>query len=118
MEDYDGPGRPRMFRRMDTLSVWSACWLETHCGCRGTTLIPVKLLANRIGEDITFEALLRRLKCEKCGQHPSPVYLCAGHREHCGGAPPDWAVEIVPAGRGRLVSREEIEKIMPKRISG
>jgi hypothetical protein len=25
------------------------------------------------------------------------TYLCAGHREHTVGAPPDWAIELVPA---------------------
>jgi hypothetical protein len=41
-------------------------------------------------------ALLSRMRCSKCGRPPAPVYLCAGHREHTGGASTDWAIELVP----------------------
>ena len=47
--------------------------------------------------DVRFSELISRLRCQKCGQAPAPVYLCASHhREACGGPPPDWAIELVP----------------------
>jgi hypothetical protein len=39
----------------------------------------VRLLIQRRG-DITFEAMLKRLRCKRCGKgNPAPVYLVAGH---------------------------------------
>jgi hypothetical protein len=37
------------------------------------------------------------LRCDKCGNHPAPVYLCASHfrRGNRQGAVADWAVELV-----------------------
>jgi hypothetical protein len=49
--------------------------------------------------DRTFADVLPRLRCRQCGKAPAPVYLCAGHREHNHGAPPDWAIEFVPVPR-------------------
>jgi len=55
------------------------------------------MLIEQLG-DATFAALLPRLTCKECGARPAPVYLLAGyHREFCGGAPPSWAIELVPA---------------------
>jgi hypothetical protein len=88
---------PPPFRRAHHLSDWPKCQLELHC-CRGTTLLPVRLLMQRCG-DVSFEEVLTRLRCQKCKSPPSPVYLCAGHREHNSGAPPDWAIELVPVPR-------------------
>ena len=42
--------------------------------------------------DRTFAHVLAKLRCRQCGRAPAPVYLCAGHREHTMGAPPDWAM--------------------------
>ena len=47
--------------------------------------------------DLTFNALLTRMCCKECGKRFAPVYLLAGwHRQFCGGAEPDWAIELVP----------------------
>jgi hypothetical protein len=47
--------------------------------------------------DRTFAAVLAKLRCQKCGKPPAPDYLCVGHREFTMVAPPDWAIELVPA---------------------
>ena len=85
---------PPAYRPDHLLSDWPACHLEIHC-CKGQTLVPIRLLIATHG-DRSFTSLLARLRCSRCGGRPAPVYLCAGHREHCGGAPADWAVELVP----------------------
>ena len=58
--------------------------------------MPVRLLLRKHG-DSTFKELLQRLRCEKCGSHPAPIYLCASHfrRGSRLGATADWAVELV-----------------------
>ena len=55
---------------------------------------PVRLLMKRNG-DMTFENLLRRLRCKRCqAVKPAPVYLVAGHHRTARGGPdPDWAIE-------------------------
>lgn len=88
---------PPEFRRDQHLSDWPACHLELRC-CKGVTLYPMRLLTINWG-DRTFEEVLTRLRCKRCGAKPAPVYLRAGHREHCWGAPPDWAIELVPVPR-------------------
>jgi hypothetical protein len=85
---------PPPFRPQHRLSDWPECQLELHC-CRGMTLYPVRLMIEQRG-DVSFGELLPRLRCKKCRRPPAPVYLCAGHREHNHGAPPDWAIELVP----------------------
>jgi hypothetical protein len=58
--------------------------------------MPVRLLLRRHG-DRSFNDLLQKLRCEKCGSHPAPVYLCASHfrRGNSLGAMADWSVEFV-----------------------
>jgi hypothetical protein len=70
------------------------CRLELNC-CRGQVVIPVRLLIRQHG-DPTFATILARLRCQRCKASPAPVFLCAGGREHTGGAPPDWAIELIP----------------------
>ena len=65
-----------------------------HC-CRGQSVYPVRLLQRDHG-DRTFAQVLAKLRCKRCRKPPAPVYLCAGHREHTMGAPPDWSIELVP----------------------
>jgi hypothetical protein len=88
---------PPPFRLQHRLFDWPECKLELHC-CRGTTVVPVRLLAQQRG-DVSFGEILPPLRCQKCKGPPAPVYLCAGHREHNYGAPPDWAIELVPVPR-------------------
>ena len=86
---------PLPFNPHQRLSDWPDCRLEVRC-CKGVVIYPVRLIAEQHG-DRTFAAVLARLRCSRCGSRPAPVYLCAGHRSFCGGADPDWAVELVPA---------------------
>jgi hypothetical protein len=73
--------------------------IELHClHCRGGSVgYPVRLLIERHG-DMTFEKLLRSLRCKRCrAVKPAPVYLVAGHhRTPTRGRDPDWAIELVP----------------------
>jgi hypothetical protein len=85
---------PPAFRVSRHLSDWPDCRLELNC-CRGQVVIPVRLLIRQHGSP-TFATILARLRCQRCKGTPAPVFLCAGGREHTGGAPPDWAIELVP----------------------
>ncbi len=85
---------PPTFRFESRLSDWPDCFLHLYC-CRYTTPA-VRFFLNQLG-DVRFSELITRLRCQKCGHAPAPAYLCASHhREACGGAAPDWAVELVP----------------------
>jgi hypothetical protein len=71
---------PPLFRKTHRLSDWPECVIELHCQhCRGGSVgYPVRLLMQRRG-DMTFENLLRRLRCKRCqAVKPAPVYLVAG----------------------------------------
>ena len=86
---------PPAFLLSHRLLDWPKCWLEVHCAvCKSTILHPTKLLAERHGNR-SFQEVLGRMRCKKCGAPPETVYLCAGHRTRCGGPPPDWAIELV-----------------------
>jgi hypothetical protein len=66
-----------MLRIQHRLSDWPDCVVELQC-CGGSVGLPVRLLIQRRG-DITFEALLKRLRCKRCEKsNPAPVYLVAG----------------------------------------
>jgi hypothetical protein len=84
---------PPPFLPSHHLSDWPECRIELIC-CKGTTLVPVKLLMKNHGDRI-FEDVVRRLRCSRCRGYPKRVYLCAGYREFVGGAPADWAIELV-----------------------
>ena len=84
---------PPPFLLTHHLSDWPDCQLELKC-CKGVSLYPTKLLIQKHG-DLAFQTVLKRLKCAACGKQPSPVYLCAGHRNHSGGAAADWSIELV-----------------------
>ena len=86
---------PPSFRPTHRLSDWPDCTLETNC-CKGAVMYPVKLLLKERG-DMTFDALLARMKCRSCGSKPAPVYLCASHHREllAPGPSPDWAVQLV-----------------------
>ena len=88
---------PPPFLAAHRLSDWPNCRLELHC-CKGVTVSPVRVIASNSG-DRSFAEVLTRLRCSRCGKPPAPVYLCAGHREASGGAPADWAIELVPVPR-------------------
>ena len=90
---------PPPFRPDHRLSDWLDCSLEL-CRCKDTTVYPVRLLVAQHGNR-TFEQVLSRLRCQRCGKKPAPVYLCAGSRRHSGGAAADWAIELVAEPRTR-----------------
>ncbi len=79
-------------------SDWPDCTLELRCPCSPRiTLIPMRLLAERHG-DRPFRAVLEALRRSTCRGKPGPVHLIAGRsRTFMGGAPPDWALELVPS---------------------
>jgi hypothetical protein len=55
------------------LSDWPGCFLEIQC-CKGVTLLPVRLLLSQHG-DRTFKTLIKKLRCDRCGKSPAPIYL-------------------------------------------
>jgi len=87
---------PPRFLPSQRLLDWPACFLELHC-CKGKSVYPVRLLAERRG-NFTFAETLTRLRCDRCRRKlQGPVYLCASpQREFQGGAAPDWSIELVP----------------------
>jgi hypothetical protein len=90
---------PPLFRKTHRLSDWPECVIELHClHCLGGSVgYPVRLLIQRQG-DMTFENLLRRLRCKRChAVKPAPVYLVAGHHRTARGGPDaDWSLELAP----------------------
>ena len=90
---------PPLFRKQHRLSDWPSCVVELYCPrCRGGSVgSPVRLLIERHG-DMTFENLLRRLRCKRCrAVKPAPVYIVAGHHRTASYGPdPDWSIELVP----------------------
>ena len=91
---------PPMFSPTHRLSDWPACALEVRCPCSPrVVMVPVRLLLLERG-DRRFDQVAAALRCSACKGKPAPVFLIAGHaRSFTGGAPPDWAVELVPAPR-------------------
>jgi hypothetical protein len=87
---------PPRFSFEQHLSDWPECYLELTC-CKGYIVMPVRLLLKKHG-DRTFNVLLRQLRCDRCGNHPAPVYLCASHFRSGNtlATTADWAVELVP----------------------
>jgi hypothetical protein len=63
----------------------------------GSVGYPVRVLIARKG-DMTFENLLRRLRCKRCrAVKPAPVYLVAGHHRTRRGDPDaDWSIALAP----------------------
>jgi hypothetical protein len=50
--------------------------------------------------DRPIRTVLAALRCSTCRGKPAPVYLVAGRtRTFMHGAPPDWALELVPPPR-------------------
>ena len=78
-------------------SDWPDCRLEVRCPCSPCmTQMPMRLLAEQYGNR-SFRAVLTALRCSACRGRPAPVYLVAGFtRTFVHGAPPDWALELVP----------------------
>jgi hypothetical protein len=60
---------PPQFRPTHKLSDWPECVIELQCG-GGSVGYPVGLLIKRKG-DMTFENLVKRLRCQRCGRSNS-----------------------------------------------
>jgi hypothetical protein len=88
---------PPGFRHAHRLSDWPDCRLEVVC-CRGSTVLPIRMLIKHHG-DLSFQDVIRRLRCTRCRGWPNRIYLCAGHRDFTGGAPPDWSIELISPRR-------------------
>ena len=86
---------PQPFSPTQRLSQWMGCTLEVRCPCSPrVVLLPVRLL--RGDGDRRISDAVAALWCRLCRGRPAPVYLVAGqHRQRCGGAGPDWAVEVI-----------------------
>ena len=82
---------PPDFHPDQRLSDWPHCCVEINCACTGRCSIPpIRMIMKNYG-DLTFRELLAKLRCEKCGQRPAPVYLVAGHhRKYAFGPPTCW----------------------------
>ena len=59
--------------------------------CQGrSSYLTVKMIGHTI-DDMTFRALLARLRCQGCRGKLAPVYLLADqHRQCSGGGAPGW----------------------------
>jgi hypothetical protein len=86
---------PPAFRAAHHLSDWPECRLELNW-FRGQTGPPPDTCEHG---DPNFATIPAPLRCQRCKAAPAPVYLCAGGREHAGGAAPDWAIVLVPKRR-------------------
>lgn len=96
------PKHPPTFKANDRLSDWPDCTVEAGCPrCGKRTVVPVSLLRQRLGDRLVI-AVAQRMRCDQCGVHAAPVFLCEGfHRQGGqGGPPPGWALELIPATWG------------------
>jgi hypothetical protein len=76
-------------------------WLEARC-CRGTTVMPVRLLAAQLGGGCLVGDVVGRLRCEACGGRPMLVALVedpAGQSSGRAGAAPGWRIVLRDAPR-------------------
>jgi hypothetical protein len=72
------------------------CWLELHC-CAGVTLLPVRLIRQRRGDDERLAEILPRLACKLCKSPPRRAWLNeTPHRVAGKGPEPGWAVQLIP----------------------
>jgi hypothetical protein len=62
--------------------------------CRGQVVIPVRP-AEAPNTAATFATILAWLRAN-AARAPLPRFPLYERREHTGGAPPDWATELVP----------------------
>ena len=85
-----------MFSLDHALSDWPDCCPEVRCPCSPRMVqVPVRWLRERGNRP--FRAVLAALRCSACRGGPAPVYLVARNtRTFMHGAPPDWALELVP----------------------
>ena len=93
----DGGRHPPRFWPEQRMLDWPECRIELRCGCGVVTLYPTKLLAARHGNR-SFGEVLGRVRCKECKGRPVAAWLCAGHRSRNGGAPADWAIELIQPG--------------------
>lgn len=56
------------------LSNW---WLLLTCQCMGSghSAYPLRLMAARVGWDMTLRMVVPRLRCEKCGERPAEIWF-------------------------------------------
>ena len=81
-----------------TVAELDGYWLELCCAQHGTTLLPGRLIVQRLGGTPRVADVLRRFTCQIC--HRLPAYACLNEtpiRTPCMGAPPGWTVQLIPA---------------------
>jgi hypothetical protein len=77
-------------------------WLEVRC-CRGTTAIPLRLLAAQHGSGRRVSEVVGRLRCQACRGHPTLIALIedpAGQSSGRAGAEPGWRIVLRDVPRG------------------
>jgi hypothetical protein len=80
-----------------TLADLSGTWLEVRC-FKGTTYLPLRIVAASKPENARLRDVLPRLRCSKCQVRPSMLVLVenpAGGGQ--GGPPPGWRINLQTA---------------------
>jgi hypothetical protein len=92
------PGLPDLILSA-TLAQLSEDWLEVKC-CRGTTYLPLRLLARDRGPNRPVGDVVALLRCQHCRQPPAEVALAedATGQERVGGPPSGWRVILARRG--------------------
>jgi len=77
------------------LSELSAHWIGVACSCNRMVRYPCKLLAKKVGQDVTLANVLRRLRCEYCKAKPRTAFLTD---DPTGGVTGEkaWQIELAP----------------------
>lgn len=60
---------------IDTLAAHPGHWLVVACACGRRALLPTKMLARQHGAEARLQAIVARLRCEKCGARPIEAEL-------------------------------------------
>ena len=67
------PERSPLASGLAELAGW---WPDVACACnRGLRMLPLRLLAGRLGWRVPLSAVLLRLRCKACGGPPGSVVL-------------------------------------------
>ena len=87
------PSRPPLplSARLSDLALW---WLELRC-CKGTTYLPLRLLAEGGRGDAVLQDVLPRLRCRVCGDEPATIALVeSAATGGPGGERRGWRIEL------------------------
>jgi hypothetical protein len=68
-------------------------WLELRC-CKGTTYLPLRLLAESGRGDAVLQDMLPRLRRRACGDQPATVALVESAARGSDGERQGWRIEL------------------------